>query len=240
MNVVMTGRGRVRRGPRHGRVRAVLARCASDMLEARRHWGRADRGEAARSARRASRSVKLREASSRHHERGQDPRAASRARGPRSRGRDARGPGPTCPTPDEPGPDFLDERAAKALYYHVATGLPAVGEDSGPRQSTRSTASPGIHSARWLGEDTSYDVKNARLLERLAGVAEAERTARYVSAVALVGGRTRSCSRPKATCEGRIAVTRPSGPAGSATIRSSSYPPLGKTIAELSARRRTG
>ncbi len=45
---------------------------------------------------------------------------------------------------------------------------------------------PGIYSARYMGEDTSYDVKNAELLRRLEGVADEERTARFVCAIAAV------------------------------------------------------
>lgn len=43
---------------------------------------------------------------------------------------------------------------------------------------------PGIYSARYMGEDTPYSIKNANLIERLAGVPDAERTARFVCAVA--------------------------------------------------------
>lgn len=43
---------------------------------------------------------------------------------------------------------------------------------------------PGIYSARFAGEDTSYDVKNCILLDKLEGIADEERTARFVCAVA--------------------------------------------------------
>lgn len=45
---------------------------------------------------------------------------------------------------------------------------------------------PGILSARYMGENTSYEIKNAAILERLAGVEEEKRTARFVCAVAAV------------------------------------------------------
>lgn len=62
---------------------------------------------------------------------------------------------------------------------------------------------PGIYSARYLGENTSYTVKNANLIERLAGVPDENRTARFVCAIAAVfpDGRT---FHTKATIEGRI------------------------------------
>ena len=43
---------------------------------------------------------------------------------------------------------------------------------------------PGIYSARYMGEDTSYDIKNQALLDRLDGVEDAKRTARFVCAIA--------------------------------------------------------
>lgn len=43
---------------------------------------------------------------------------------------------------------------------------------------------PGIYSARYMGEDTSYDIKNNELLRRLEGVPDEERTARFVCAIA--------------------------------------------------------
>lgn len=43
---------------------------------------------------------------------------------------------------------------------------------------------PGIYSARYMGEDTSYDIKNRELLRRLEGVSDEKRTARFVCAIA--------------------------------------------------------
>lgn len=43
---------------------------------------------------------------------------------------------------------------------------------------------PGIYSARYMGEDTSYDIKNQALLDRLSGVEDEKRTARFVCAIA--------------------------------------------------------
>lgn len=43
---------------------------------------------------------------------------------------------------------------------------------------------PGIYSARYMGEDTSYDIKNQALLDRLEGVPDEKRTARFVCAIA--------------------------------------------------------
>ena len=45
---------------------------------------------------------------------------------------------------------------------------------------------PGIYSARYMGEDTSYDIKNQNILDRLAGVPKEQRSARFVCAIAAV------------------------------------------------------
>ena len=62
---------------------------------------------------------------------------------------------------------------------------------------------PGVHSARFMGEDTSYRIKNAALLEKLEGVPEEKRTARFVCvmAVSLPDGKRLSV---KGTIEGKI------------------------------------
>lgn len=62
---------------------------------------------------------------------------------------------------------------------------------------------PGIYSARYMGEDTSYTVKNANLIQRLAGVPDEKRTARFVCAIAAVFPDDRQFST-RATIEGRI------------------------------------
>ncbi len=45
---------------------------------------------------------------------------------------------------------------------------------------------PGVHSARYMGEDTPYAVKNQSIIDRLAGVPEEKRTARFVCVIAAV------------------------------------------------------
>ena len=62
---------------------------------------------------------------------------------------------------------------------------------------------PGIYSARYAGENTSYDIKNNLLLERLNGVPDEKRTARFVCAIAAAfpDGSTEVV---RGTIEGRI------------------------------------
>lgn len=62
---------------------------------------------------------------------------------------------------------------------------------------------PGIYSARYMGEDTSYDIKSQALIDRLEGVPDEKRTARFVCAIAaaLPDGSTEVV---RGTMEGRI------------------------------------
>ena len=62
---------------------------------------------------------------------------------------------------------------------------------------------PGIYSARYMGEDTSYDIKNQALIDRLEGVPDEKRTARFVCAIAAAvpDGSTEVV---RGTMEGRI------------------------------------
>ena len=136
---------------------------------------------------------------------------------------------PDLPAPDEPGPNFIDNAVVKALYYEKATGLPSVGEDSGLEVDALDGA-PGVFSARWMGEDTPYAVKNARLLEKLAGLNPEERTARYVCAVALAKD-GEIVFRAVETVEGHIAES-PRGDRGFGYDPVFFYPPYGKTMAE--------
>ena len=91
---------------------------------------------------------------------------------------------------------------------------------------------PGIFSARWLGEDTPYSVKNARVLSDMKDVPDYRRGARYVCAIAVI---TPEGERfpGKRTMEGRIADEARGG-GGFGYDRIFLVPELGKTTAELS------
>lgn len=62
---------------------------------------------------------------------------------------------------------------------------------------------PGIYSARYMGEDTSYTIKNANIISRLEGVPDEQRMARFVCAIAAMFPDGRSFCR-RAAVEGRI------------------------------------
>ena len=78
--------------------------------------------------------------------------------------------------------------AARMLAEHTENedaGVIVLADDSG-LEIDALNREPGIYSARYLGEDTPYSVKNKNLIERLAGVPDEERTARFVCVIAAV------------------------------------------------------
>ncbi|MCD7765662.1 MAG: XTP/dITP diphosphatase [Lachnospiraceae bacterium] len=102
----------------------------------------------------------------------------------------------------EDGKTFEENAVIKAKTVMELSGEAVLSDDSGLEIDALDGA-PGVHSARFMGTDTSYDIKNAAILEKLAGVPEEKRTARFVCAVvcALPDGRIFTCQR---TMEGRI------------------------------------
>ena len=72
-------------------------------------------------------------------------------------------------------------KIVKAMPEHKGTIV--LADDSG-LEIDYLGGEPGIYSARYMGEGTSYDIKNKEILARLAGVPDEERTARFVCAIA--------------------------------------------------------
>ena len=103
----------------------------------------------------------------------------------------------------EDGETFEENALIKARAVSAASGAIAMADDSGLEIDCLGKA-PGVHSARFMGEHTSYDVKNAAILEKLSSVPDEERTARFVCAIATVfpDGKQLVC---RETMEGRIA-----------------------------------
>ncbi len=85
----------------------------------------------------------------------------------------------------EDGTTFEENAMIKARAAAKQTGHIVLADDSG-LEIDYLNKEPGIFSARYLGEDTSYDIKNAELLKRMEGVEEDKRTARFVCAIAAV------------------------------------------------------
>ena len=83
----------------------------------------------------------------------------------------------------ENGSTFEENAMIKAQTIRDLTGKLVLADDSG-LEIDYLGGEPGIYSARYMGEDTSYHIKNASLIERLEGVPDEKRTARFVCAVA--------------------------------------------------------
>ena len=87
--------------------------------------------------------------------------------------------------PEETGTTFLENALIKAETAVEETGLPAIADDSGLVVDALDGA-PGVYSARYAGVHGDDAANNAKLLENLAGVPDAERTARFMSGMALI------------------------------------------------------
>ena len=85
----------------------------------------------------------------------------------------------------EDGTTFEENAIIKAKAVAAKTEYIVMADDSG-LEVDYLNKEPGIYSARYMGEDTSYDIKNADLLKRLEGVEDEKRTARFVCAIATV------------------------------------------------------
>ncbi len=103
----------------------------------------------------------------------------------------------------EDGETFEENAVIKAKAIAQMTGELVLADDSG-LEIDYLNKEPGIYSARYMGEDTSYRIKNANLISRLEGVPDEKRTARFVCAIAAAypDGRIRTV---RGTMEGRIA-----------------------------------
>lgn len=86
---------------------------------------------------------------------------------------------------EENGQTYEQNALIKARAVAEHTDYIVMADDSGLEIDYLNNE-PGIYSARYMGEDTSYRIKNANLIERLEGVADEERTARFVCAIAAV------------------------------------------------------
>lgn len=73
---------------------------------------------------------------------------------------------------------------ARAVSAYAADAI-VLADDSG-LEIDYLNKEPGVYSARYMGEDTSYTIKNQNLIERLDGVPDSQRTARFVCAIAAV------------------------------------------------------
>lgn len=112
---------------------------------------------------------------------------------------------PAVPEIEETGETLEENAFIKARAVYRLTGLPAISDDSGLEVDALAGA-PGVISARYAGENVTYDDNNRKLLGELSGTPEAARRARFRCVAAYAGpGREHAV---EGKCEGRIAFTR--------------------------------
>ena len=84
---------------------------------------------------------------------------------------------------DENGTTFEENVIIKATAIAKVCGEIVLADDSG-LEIDYLNKEPGVYSARYMGEDTSYRIKNQNLIDRLEGVEDEKRTARFACAIA--------------------------------------------------------
>ncbi|MCM1187414.1 MAG: XTP/dITP diphosphatase [Lachnoclostridium sp.] len=132
---------------------------------------------------------------------------------------------------EENGSTYEENALLKARAVAAFTEDIVMADDSG-LEIDYLNKEPGIYSARYLGEDTPYSVKNANLIERLSGVPDEKRSARFVCAIATVLPDGRELT-VRAAIEGRIGYEE-KGNNGFGYDPIFYVPEFGKTTAELS------
>lgn len=136
---------------------------------------------------------------------------------------------PDMPEVEETDTTFHDNAIIKAQAVTDRYGITAISDDSG-LEIDALDKKPGVMSARWLGHDTSYDVKNQKVLDLLKD--KKDRTCRYVCAIAI----TRVNEEPvvfEDTVECEVALEA-KGSNGFGYDPIIYYAPSGKTMAEMS------
>ncbi len=89
----------------------------------------------------------------------------------------------------ENGTTLLENALIKARAVHLKTGFPALADDTGLEVDALHGA-PGVYSARFAGEDATYQDNVKKLLSVMAGVPRQNRTARFRTVVALIDSDT--------------------------------------------------
>jgi XTP/dITP diphosphohydrolase len=128
----------------------------------------------------------------------------------------------------EDGETFEDNAVKKAHFTAKVLGFPALADDSGLMVKALG-GMPGVHSARYAGEDANDEANNLKLLRAMEGESKREATFMCIIAIAVPTG---PALIYEATCEGVIAQEL-RGTKGFGYDPLFYYPPLGKTFAEL-------
>lgn len=134
----------------------------------------------------------------------------------------------------ETGATFEENAILKAREYADLTGLLTLADDSGIEIDALD-GGPGVYSARWAGADVSYETRNRTLVERLAGLPDDQRGARYRCALAMALPAPRGLiGLVDGVFEGRIAY-EPAGHGGFGYDPIFYVPEEGRTVGQMSA-----
>ncbi len=133
--------------------------------------------------------------------------------------------------PEENDDTFKDNAISKAKYYHQQLQLPVIADDSGLVVPALN-GEPGVYSARYGGEGSTYSANNDRLLSRMRELKGSDRNAYFVCSVVFYDENTLLSAEGRA--EG-IIIDSPRGSQGFGYDPLFYYPPLEKTFAELEA-----
>lgn len=104
---------------------------------------------------------------------------------------------------EENGTTFEENALIKARAIMKLTGQITMADDSGLEIDYLNKA-PGVYSARFMGHDASYDIKNKALIQKLEGVKGSDRSGRFVCAIAVCFPDGREIVK-RGTMEGLIA-----------------------------------
>jgi XTP/dITP diphosphohydrolase len=138
---------------------------------------------------------------------------------------------PPVPEPEETADTFWENARQKALAYAQLTGVTAVAEDSGLEIDALG-GEPGVKSARFLGPNVPYPKRFTEIYERLAVQPHRSRDARFVTALVVAQPDGTILYETEGVIEGLVAG-QPTGTHGFGYDPILFYPPLGKTLAEL-------
>ena len=131
----------------------------------------------------------------------------------------------------EDGSTFEENAVIKAEAVCRASGHVTIADDSG-LEVDYLNGEPGIYSSRFMGEDTSYDIKNRAIIDALKDAKGEERSARFVCVMAIAYP-DRPTETYRGVFEGRIAYS-PSGANGFGYDPIFYVPELGCTSADIS------
>lgn len=132
------------------------------------------------------------------------------------------------PHSEEDGDSFDENAYKKASFAARILGLPALADDSGLIVEALDGA-PGIHSARYAGENATDEQRYLKLLEDMKGKSNRKAAFECVISIAVPTGPALTY---EARCEGLI-TTEPAGSNGFGYDPVFFYPPYNKTFAQI-------